>query len=553
MTVSINASGTYTVVTRATGADGEATTGWSAVKLEGGGGGPSAIQSVGSTDLFVEGTNAIETTTNKQRVLLVHTPGTSYDFTSGGTGSGTTKIPNGLFWIWGTFLASGTMFTQANGGFQIMLGDGTNRAYWNVAGSDTYLGGFKKWAISIDLANRFTTDDTGTVQIGNITEFGMVTDVGTATTRFANFVVDAYDIGDGLTFTGSTVSDALFLESFNAQDTTKIGVLQNNNGIIFAQGNIEFDGTSQTSVGETMVFTDTVLDPSFNYNLNFSGSHTLTNSSITSAGGVTYSFDSSTATSFTMSGGALSGINTLDFGSANSVANVVISNGTTINIANDPTGCSFVNNGVVALATTGTLTSCTVTPSSASSTASTANSINQYVGCTFTGDNTGHAVEMTQANVNGQTFNWDCQTSGYDAGTSGSPVTTTNTGNEAIYIKATTGTMTINVSDTATTPSIRSDGATVNVVSGQATLTVSGVVSGSDVVIRQSGTTTKIQDDQDIAGTTSTYTYTYSAGTFVDIAVYSEGYVPYFVNGYELGSSSATLPVAQVVDRNYVP
>ena len=553
MTVSINASGTYTVVTRATGADGETTTGWTAVKLEGAGGGPNAIQSVGSTDLFVEGSDAIETTTNKQRVLLTHSPGGSYDFTSGGTGSGTTKIPNGLFWIWGTFLASGTMFTQANGGFQIMLGDGTNRAFWNVAGSDTYLGGFKKWAISIDLANRFTTDDTGTVQIGNITEFGMVTDVGGATTRFANFVVDAYDIGTGLTFTGSTVSDSLFLESFNAQDATKIGILQNSNGIIFAQGNLEFDGTSQTSIGETMVFTDTVLDADYNYNLAFTGSHTLTNTSITGSAGVTYSFDSSGATSFTMSGGALSKINTLDFGTSDSVSNVVISDGTTINIANDPSGCSFVNNGVVALASTGTLTSCTVTPTTASTTASTAPSIDQYIGCTFVGDNTGHAVEMTQTSVDGLTFNWDCQTSGYDAGTTGSPVSTTSTGNETIYVKATTGTMTINVSSTATVPSVRSDGATVNVVAGQATLTISNVVSGSDVVIRSQGTTTKIQDDQDISGTTSTYTYTYSAGTFVDIAVYSEGYVPYFVNGYELGSASATLPVSQVVDKNYVP
>lgn len=544
MAVSINASGTYTLVSRATGADGETTTGWSALKLEGGGGGPSATQSVGSTDLFVEGSNAIETTTNKQRVALAHSPGTSYDFTAGSTGSGTVKIPGGLFWIWGTFLASGTMFTQANGGFQIILGDGSNRAYWNVAGSDTYLGGFKKWAISIDLATRFTTDDSGTVQIGNITEFGMVTDVGGATTRFANFVVDAYDIGTGLTFTGSTVSDSLFLEAFNAQDATKIGILQNNNGIIFCQGNLEFDGTSQTSFGETMVFTDTVLDSGFGYSLLFTGSHTLTNTTITTSGGVSYTFDSTGATSFSMSGGALSGISTLDFGASDSVSGVVISNGTAVNIANDPTGCNFVNNGVVALSATGSLTDCIITPSSASSVAVTASNIEQLSNCTFNGDGTGHALEVSS--LGDGDLNWTCKATGY-AATDGS------TGNETIFVNVGSGSLTIRVQAGATTPTVRTAGASVVVASPQPSLTISGLNPGSDVVIKASGTTTKLQDSQDIAGTTVGYTYSYSSGTFVDIAVYAEGYVPLFVNGYELAAADATLPVTQAIDRNYTP
>ena len=115
------------------------------------------------------------------------------------------------------------------------------------------------------------------------------------------------------------------------------------------------------------------------------------------------------------------------------------------------------------------------------------------------------------------------------------------------------GTLTINVAAGATLPSIRSAGATVNVVAGQATLTISNVIINSDVVIYTEGTITKLQDDQDITGTTSTYTYTFSAGTFVDIKVYRDGYVPFYVYGFELGAANATLPVAQQVDRNYVP
>ena len=99
----------------------------------------------------------------------------------------------------------------------------------------------------------------------------------------------------------------------------------------------------------------------------------------------------------------------------------------------------------------------------------------------------------------------------------------------------------------------RTAGATVNITVGQKTLTISGVKSGSDVVIKSSGTTTKLQDDQDIVGTSVTYSYTYSAGTFVDVAVYGEGYVPYYVNGFELGPDGGSIQVSQQPDRNYVP
>jgi len=132
-------------------------------------------------------------------------------------------------------------------------------------------------------------------------------------------------------------------------------------------------------------------------------------------------------------------------------------------------------------------------------------------------------------------------------------VTPTNNGDEAIFVNVGSGSLTITVADGAATPSIRSAGATVTVQVGLKTLTISNVISGSDVVIKTAGTLTKLQDDQDIAGTSTTYTYTYSAGTFVDVAVYAEGYVPYYVNGFGLGPDGGTIQVAQVADRNYVP
>jgi hypothetical protein len=172
-------------------------------------------------------------------------------------------------------------------------------------------------------------------------------------------------------------------------------------------------------------------------------------------------------------------------------------------------------------------------------------------GNTFSSDGSNHAIEITGTATNINLT--DTTLTGYTAGTTGNGVENTGAANnEAIFVNISSGTVEINV-DNSTVPSVRSAGATVNVVSGQATLTVTNVISGSDVVIYSQGTTTKLQDDQDITGTSSAYTYTYSAGTFVDVKVYRDGYVPFFVYGFELGSSNSSLPVAQQVDRNYVP
>jgi hypothetical protein len=69
-------------------------------------------------------------------------------------------------------------------------------------------------------------------------------------------------------------------------------------------------------------------------------------------------------------------------------------------------------------------------------------------------------------------MDWDGTLVGYASGGSGgSPVTPTAVGDEAIWVNVGSGTLTINVTG-GTTPSIRSAGATVNVVAGLITLKV---------------------------------------------------------------------------------
>jgi hypothetical protein len=81
------------------------------------------------------------------------------------------------------------------------------------------------------------------------------------------------------------------------------------------------------------------------------------------------------------------------------------------------------------------------------------------------------------------------------------------------------------------------------------TLTLTGLVTGSDVVVRTAGTTTVLASVD--AGGTS-FVYTYSGAQTVDVFVHKAGYVPYSIRNLSLTTSDSSIPVAQVVDRAYL-
>lgn len=159
--------------------------------------------------------------------------------------------------------------------------------------------------------------------------------------------------------------------------------------------------------------------------------------------------------------------------------------------------------------------------------------------CAFTSSGTGHAIEVggsaSTITFSGNTF------SGY-AASNGS------TGNEAIYVNIASGTVTINISGGGNTPSIRTAGATVNVISG-ATVTFTGLPTGCDIVILAAGTSTILQQ-VDAHGSTS-YAWGYSGTPTVDVGFLKPGYVPYYIRGLALGSTDSSIPVALTADRNY--
>ena len=81
-------------------------------------------------------------------------------------------------------------------------------------------------------------------------------------------------------------------------------------------------------------------------------------------------------------------------------------------------------------------------------------------------------------------------------------------------------------------------------------LTLTGIITGSDVVVNSYNTNTTIGEADEIIGTT--YAGTFAGGQSVTIKIMKSGYKPWVLYNYSLGSSNVTLPIAQVVDRDYV-
>jgi hypothetical protein len=81
------------------------------------------------------------------------------------------------------------------------------------------------------------------------------------------------------------------------------------------------------------------------------------------------------------------------------------------------------------------------------------------------------------------------------------------------------------------------------------TLTLTGLQSGTDVVIYAAGTETVLTS----ADSVSSFSYQYeTAGVLIDIGLFKAGYIPLYIRGYSLPANDSSLPIAQVVDRYYI-
>lgn len=91
---------------------------------------------------------------------------------------------------------------------------------------------------------------------------------------------------------------------------------------------------------------------------------------------------------------------------------------------------------------------------------------------------------------------------------------------------------------------------TVSTPTVTAGLDFTGLIAGSHVIVFTTGTQTAVYTDSN-SGTTSNYNYTYSVNQTVDYTIQKAGYVPIRVTGVVIGAAVQTIPVQQVVDREY--
>jgi len=86
----------------------------------------------------------------------------------------------------------------------------------------------------------------------------------------------------------------------------------------------------------------------------------------------------------------------------------------------------------------------------------------------------------------------------------------------------------------------------------QYTLTLTGLVSGSDISIRTAGVVGSNLVNVDANPSTSyAYTYYYTAGTTIDFNIYKAGYKVAEVKNYLLTPSNTTYPIVQLADLEY--
>lgn len=461
----------------------ETTTGWSAY-----GGGASGLAQ--NPDSSMQGVNGVgKQITNADK-------GQYFD-----NGSGITLGTGDHIYQWIFCTTPGLTDTRANKGVSILVGTGgTAYCQYHVEGNNTYgAAGRVGKCYPIDYSVRSTnTSEPYRTVTGSpganpqVFGGGLVT---TASVKGENCVVDANRYGTGMYLTAGELISAgdgsddpcTFLDAAITNDYNDATNGYNRWGVFTqASGSFELQGTfaiGQNNAGtatlarfedsdRNIVIADTIHAASTFNKIIIDHASTVcnwTNINITALG--TTAPGQITVTSadptVNITGGTWTSLGAITFDS-NTTAD-----GLTLRT------CDTITTGEGVL-TNSTIDRSTATVAVVHNYASLAN----LTGNTFISDGTGHAVNIGTISAT-TSITWDNSSSGYVAGTTGSPVTTGTSGNEAILCNVASGqTLTINVASGASIPSVKNDGTgSVNVVAGQVTLTIKCVdaVTASNV------------------------------------------------------------------------
>lgn len=85
-----------------------------------------------------------------------------------------------------------------------------------------------------------------------------------------------------------------------------------------------------------------------------------------------------------------------------------------------------------------------------------------------------------------------------------------------------------------------------------AKLSLTGIRPGSEVRLLVHGTQTEVAGAESVDNGLFEHFYSYTSPTYVDIAVFALGYQPIWLDNVLLGASNSSIPIQQIIDRQYL-
>lgn len=392
----------------------------------------------------------------------------------------------------------GALVARTAPALNLKLGDSTSIYYtYYLFGNDNYpaKGGWQILAISPNVTGyRDTT--TGSPNLAAVAYWSLLGDFS-ATSKSENVIIDAIDIGRGLCLTGGDGADpdgtfADFVEADEGTVGNRWGFLTSDSGILFPIGQLaigeDASGTAVTSVftdttGAVLVWGNGLVESGFHkllFNLDLLTA-TVTGATFDSIGkidndagrGYTTTEDSRLVVEVTGTSGALT------------ITDCVFKNTASVTLTS---ACTLLSSDIeteTLIQGTSDLSGGMITTTSASGVATlsdpTFGSTTGLFDTEFSQGNAGHAIEIDTAGTYdfvGLTF------SGYG-------VDATNSA--ALYVSETIGTVTINVTGGGNSPTVRTAGATVEIINNPVTIQVTctnsigTAVSGVRVLLETAG------------------------------------------------------------------
>ena len=470
------------------------------------------------TDLVKEGINSIyfTVTTNKYSGLT---------FTQ-------TDLTNQHIRMWYNSAVGAVLDLKINGGLQFYVKDAAgNESYWYIGGRDTYLGGWLNIVQYLNYTDYPTDANNGTdAGLTTLVEAGVIINNTGVIRNVINTWIDYLRFGDGLTAYGDISTGVPFsiAEIEVADLAAGWGIVEENiNGAYDISGKLILGDSAGVNLcnyedsNKILIFADKSLSSTV-CGIEVVGNATgdtdiiFANSVITTAAPLfDLIFNSINVESVVVSGCQIAGADELLLDLACNIS------GSTIN------ACGLVT------VEEATITDCTVSNS-------TATNALQYPDLVID-DNTARITFLDNINAILITTDVDHTLDGHLF--SGNTYDINNTSGQAIIVFATNG------SDAATFLG------TVD-IQNSVTVTLTGIAEGSEVSIQREGTIT-VEAYTASVSASGEFSYTFNSPpvgfTNIDIFIILPGYEWYPVYNLPLPSLSASLPINQQVDRNYVP